>query len=283
MLNADVRSKAIDKLKNSITKHESVRKNVEAASVDLFEQRQNAAGTAIEEVEEYVNSLANSPKEFDKSIAEYRVEVSRFEQTVYDFKIKAAKATKTAKTSGAAGAAAGVGVAALGPTAAMAVATTFGAASTGTAISALSGAAATNAALAWLGGGALAAGGSGMAGGGAFLALAGPVGWTIGGLAIAGSATYLYRRNKSLAADASRERIDVEKELRSLKKAGREIKGLANRTKGHSDGCLSDLLWLTDRAPKHYRKFTTAQKERLAALINHIRSLSELLKTEIVL
>lgn len=48
---------------------------------------------------------------------------------------------------------------------AMAVAMTFGTASTGTAISTLSGAAATNAAMAWLGGGAAYAGGFGMAGG----------------------------------------------------------------------------------------------------------------------
>ena len=72
----------------------------------------------------------------------------------------------------AAGAMAGAGIAAFGPTAAMAVATTFGTASTGTAIATLSGAAATNAALAWLGGGALAVGGGGMAAGEAFLAMA---------------------------------------------------------------------------------------------------------------
>lgn len=59
--------------------------------------------------------------------------------------------------AGAAGVGAGVAVVALGPTAAMGIATTFGVASTGTAISTLSGAAAANAALAWLGGGALAA------------------------------------------------------------------------------------------------------------------------------
>ncbi|MGW8444460.1 hypothetical protein ACWGXJ_26515 [Paenibacillus sp. S33] len=43
-----------------------------------------------------------------------------------------------------------MGVAAFGPTVALAIATTFGTASTGTAIATLSGAAATNAALAWL-------------------------------------------------------------------------------------------------------------------------------------
>lgn len=98
--------------------------------------------------------------------------------------------------SGATGACIGVGVAALGPTAAMSVATTFGVASTGTAISSLSGAAATNAALAWLGGGALTAGGGGMVGGSALLALAGPVGWSISLVSILSSG-WMYLKAKS--------------------------------------------------------------------------------------
>ena len=95
----------------------------------------------------------------------------------------------------------GIAVATMGPTAAMGVATTFGVASTGTAISALSGAAANSAALAWLGGGALAAGGGGMSAGTAFLGLAGPVGWTIAGVAGAaaiGSGIYANHKTKKL-------------------------------------------------------------------------------------
>lgn len=101
----------------------------------------------------------------------------------------------TVKNAGAGAAGAGVGVAVviMGPTVAMGVATTFGVASTGTAISTLSGAAATNAALAWLGGGALAAGGGGMAAGEAFLALAGPVGWAIAGVALLASGLMFWK------------------------------------------------------------------------------------------
>lgn len=91
-----------------------------------------------------------------------------------------------------AGASAGVAIAALGPTAAMGVATSFGVASTGTAIATLSGAAQINATLAWLGGGALAAGGGGMSAGGAFLALFGPIGWTIAGVSICISGTFIW-------------------------------------------------------------------------------------------
>ena len=100
-------------------------------------------------------------------------------------------ATNTGK--GVAGVSAGVAVAALGPTAAMGIATTFGVASTGTAISTLSGVAATNAALAWLGGGAIAAGGGGMAAGNALLALAGPIGWAIAGAALLSSGLLFWK------------------------------------------------------------------------------------------
>lgn len=111
-----------------------------------------------------------------------QIELNRIKECVHNWKNQVEKierdyeVSKTAVKAGAAGAAMGVGLVTLGPTAAMGIATTFGVASTGTAISALSGAAATNAALAWLGGGALAAGGGGMAAGNVLLALTGPIG-----------------------------------------------------------------------------------------------------------
>ena len=117
---------------------------------------------------------------------EWKQQVDKIEQ---DYN----SAAKVNLSTGAAGTGFGVGVVALGPTAAMSIATTFGVASTGTAISTLSGAAATNAALAWLGGGTLAAGGGGMAGGTALLALAGPVGWSIAGVAILGSGLMFWK------------------------------------------------------------------------------------------
>lgn len=58
------------------------------------------------------------------------------------------RASHVGKGTAAAGVAVGAGVAAFAPTAALAIATTFGTASTGTAIATLSGAAATNTATA---------------------------------------------------------------------------------------------------------------------------------------
>ena len=170
-----------------------------AASTDLFDQRRRAADQVVVRVEDYVNRLAHSPKNFDKSVESYRVEVDRFSDHVQHLEVEAARVAKVGSATGTAGALAGVGVAALGPSAALAVATTFGTASTGTAVSTLSGAASANAALAWLGGGAMAAGGGGVAAGNALLAFAGPVGWTVAGVSLVGAAAYLRSRNAKYA------------------------------------------------------------------------------------
>ena len=81
MFNLSVRREAIEKLEKAVNRHEAIRKEVERACERLFEQRQRAAGEVIERVEEYVNRLANSPREFDKSVTQYRIEVRRFDRT----------------------------------------------------------------------------------------------------------------------------------------------------------------------------------------------------------
>ena len=283
IFNLATRREAIEKLKEAIERHEALRQRVDRGSVRLFGERQRAASDVIDPVERYVNQLANSPREFDSSVAEFRIEVNRFSETVRHFETGAARSAKIGSATGAAGVMAGVGVAALGPSAAMTIATTFGTASTGTAISTLSGAAATNAALVWLGGGTIAAGGGGMAGGSALLALAGPVGLGIGGAALVGSGLYLNSRNKRYAREATEQCIKVEAEVRSLKTALDEIEGLYGRTVQHTRGCLDELTWLRGHAGGDYQRFSQGQKQRLAALINHIRGLRELLNREVAL
>ena len=281
MLNSSARREAVQALEAAVAEHAALRQRTTAASEGLFDQRRRTADEVIVRVEDYVNRLAHSPKEFDKSVESYRVEAGRFNDRVHRLELEAARSAKVGSATGTAGAVAGVGVAALGPSAALAVATTFGAASTGTAISTLSGAAATNAALAWLGGGALAAGGGGVAAGNALLALAGPVGWTVAGVSLVGAAAYLRTRNAKHAKEAAQRRIEVEAEIRSLRAAEAEIARIATSIRGHAHGCLADLDWLGENAPADYREFADAHKERLAALVNHIRSLGMLLKTQV--
>ena len=224
MFNSSVRREAIEALKKTVTNHEAVREKTTHASERLFEQRRRAAREVIERVETYVNLLANSPKEFDKAVAEYRIEAGRFDRHVKRLEVEAAQTTKVGSATGTAGAMAGIGVAALGPSAAMAVATTFGAASTGTAISALSGAAAANAALAWLGGGALAAGGGGMAAGSTLVGPCGAGRLGCSGYGCRGVRLYFCAPEiGEYAEEATENRVKVEGEIRSLRRchAGR--------------------------------------------------------------
>lgn len=143
----------------------------------------------LEALQNQFNKISNKPHEL-------RVQCEELEKIRLNWKQQVAKLEEdyeTAKIKAGFGGGIGVGIGGavigFGPSAAMGVATTFGVASTGTAISSLSGAAATNAALAWLGGGTLAAGGGGIAAGQVFLAMAGPIGWAIAGIAILSSGT----------------------------------------------------------------------------------------------
>ncbi|MCY4483908.1 MAG: hypothetical protein OXC12_13615 [Spirochaetaceae bacterium] len=257
-------------------RREHLRQQVQRDTETLFKQRQRSV-KVIEIVETYVNQLASTPNEFQKTVAHFKVQADRFREDVQRHEDEAARVAKVRAATGSTVAGAGAAVAALGPSAAMAIATTFGTASTGAAISGLSGAAATSAALSWLGGGALAAGGGGMAAGSALLALAGPIGWTVSGVAITGTVALARRGNRKRAEEARRQRLEIEESERSLLAAQRQIAGLEQQTRTHAAGTLGDLATLWKDAPSDYGAFDDASKERLAAVINHARSLGELL------
>ena len=87
----------------------------------------------------------------------------------------------------------------------------------------------------------------------------------------------------SLLSEAVQEHVRVEGEVRSLRTAQREIEGLVASTRTYTEGALASLGWLCDRAPHDYRQFEPGQKERLAALVNHVRSLGELIRKEVAL
>ena len=276
MFNGDLKEKAFNRLKKSNDKYQKTAEEVAKNAEMLHFFRINSSKKLIQNVENYINKLSNSPKEFEKNINKLKITFEKFEKVLRALERDDNVATVSGSTAGA-GVAAGVGVAAFGPTAAMAIATTFGTASTGTAISALGGAAATNAALAWLGGGAVIAGGGGMVAGNALLTLAGPVGWAIGGSALIGGALFARKKNKDIANKATNEAINIEKSVGALNAAKIEIIKLHELTKKHSDGALKQLNVLQNDAPDDYNKFSNINKTELAALINNIRSLSNLL------
>jgi len=103
----------------------------------------------------------------------------------------------------------------------------------------------------------------------------------VAGVSLVGAAVYLRSRNATHAKEAAQRRIEVEAEIRSLRAAEAEIARIATSLRSHADGCLADLEWLRENAPGDYREFAGPHKERLAALVNHIRSLGMLLKSRV--
>lgn len=280
MLRGSERKEALASLKNTTNRYEVQAKDTQDEITALFLLRQKCSKDLIARGEGFVNRLANTPKEFDKSWSELKAEIAEFDNVVEKLE-EEYRASHIGKGTAAAGVAVGAGVAAFAPTAALAVATTFGTASTGTAIATLSGAAATNAALAWLGGGALAAGGGGMSAGSALLALAGPIGWGIGAASIAGGTLLARRKNGKIIDEAQQEERLVRaktSELRVMERGTQELKTL---TSEHYLGTENIVDVLEKTAPRDYNQFNAHQKEQLGALINHINALSKLINKKI--
>lgn len=281
MFNSSAKREAVERLEKAAKRYEASAKTTQDLAIALFELRQSTSQEIIVAVESYINYLANSPKAFDKSVSEFKVALSRFDHVVKEITAEADYANVASGSMAGIAVGTGTAVAAFGPTAAIAAATTFGTASTGTAISMLSGAAATNAALAWLGGGAIAAGGGGMVAGNALLALAGPVGWGIGAAALCGTALWANGKNKEVAEKANGEALKVEGQIRALETAQTEIRSLRDLTKSHAEGALKQLKWLRKHAPENYQEFSEEAKQELASLINNISSLSKLLNKQV--
>lgn len=281
MLNREAVATARQQLEAAAKNYDARQAEVQGLATTLYDLRRESSELLIGDVEAYVNSLAATPKEFDRAFDEYKVEYHTFKGVVEKVDRQMHDATVAGSAGAGVGAAAGAATALMAPTAAMAIATTFGTASTGTAIASLSGAAATNAALAWLGGGALAVGGGGMSSGGALLALAGPIGWGLAGVAVAGGGLFMWHKNGQIAEEAHDRRLAIEKGIASLKIAAGEIEALHHLTLLQVIGMKALFSRLKQSAPTDYTQFSTQDKEAIGALINHVRTLSTLLNKTI--
>lgn len=240
-------------------------------------------GTLTSQLYDELNTIQKLFDEIRNVPGEKRLEYEKLKKIRLNWKQQAEKIESDYKNAvaknagkGAAGLGAGIAVAALGPTAAMGIATTFGIASTGTAISTLSGAAATNAALAWLGGGVLAAGGGGMAAGNAFLALAGPVGWAIAGVALVGSGFLLWKGKSDQNRLEEIFTLISKRDVKSYEIAIVEINERISRIKDESQklNCASER---TRAFGLDYNLMTEAQQYELGSYVNLMNSSTQLL------
>ena len=137
MFNKNLREEAINNLKRQQKEYEQQNNNLIKDAEKLFEIR-IAFKSIIDESWDFVNSFRNKPVDLDTELKTIKVETKKFANLVDNLELEMKKANIASGGTAASGVAAGVGVAAFGPTAAMAIATTFGTASTGTAIATLS-------------------------------------------------------------------------------------------------------------------------------------------------
>lgn len=273
MLNASYKKEALVGLRAANKSYQEKYEETIKDITTLHNLRLKAVET-IKNVEEYISSLANHPKQYDKTLNQISIRRQKFETEIHNLELEGKKTDKVSGTIAGAGAIAGAGIAALGPSAAMAVAMTFGTASTGTAIATLSGAAATNAALAWLGGGAVVAGGAGVAGGEVLLTLAGPVGWAIGGAALFGGGIMANSKNKKIAKKAMASALTIKKETERISETDIRI----NTLKREIDEIYIQLGALLSNLKStnihDYELFNDVQVYDLMKLINITETLS---------
>lgn len=276
MFHAKLRKNAIDNYNATVERYEKIASVLGESTNVLYKEREKALNL-VKLIEDRINQLASTPKEFKISLQKIEIEVENFKTKQQQIKKAEVEAKRASGGSGAGAtlSALGVAVATMGPTAAMGIATTFGVASTGTAITTLSGAAATNTALAWLGGG--------MTAGTALLALAGPVGWTISGVMLAGSVgsgLFVSQKNKKTVNKLIAERENLENVIRKFNNMNSEVKALVETTSTQIIGVSKAEQALIGR---DYSQFSKDEKLQAGLLVNSTLTLAQLINKELKL
>lgn len=227
----------------------------------LYSERKYAVDLLIQ-VDEYIHSLSNKPKELEKTVGVVKLNRQNFENEIEKLKKDWKKEENDLKTDTR-----------------IAIATAFGTAAVGTSITALSGAAATNVALAYFGTGALALGGVGMATSEAVLSALGPIGWAIAGIILFGSGIMLDNKKKK---EIEKQQKQVEQKIMTIKEGINELKKKEKRiieeTKSTSSlnlGIGKVLADLKRNRKRNYRWFSKTEKEQLMQLMNASNALSK--------
>ncbi|MCL0318600.1 hypothetical protein [Apilactobacillus xinyiensis] len=272
MFSNDIRKEADANLKKSVNDYKERCKISSKLSAELYSDRQGLK-SIINDAYNFINLIKNKPSTMANEIQEVKINVENFDATIYHYQKEIDANKKQSSETAGAGVLAGLGVATLAPGIAMGLVTTFGTASTGVAISTLSGAAATNAALAALGGGALTAGGAGMAGGDALLALAGPIGWAIGGAALIGGGLLFNKKNKEIAEKMNKESQKIKNEIYKQTLISKSIRDMCSLTKKDSLNMRVEVDSVQSY-PKEYLDMSDDQKLRLGSFVNNLMTSS---------
>ncbi len=282
MFNYSLKNEALKIHKNALEIYNASNEKMNNTCEKLYSKRKKSV-EVIKMVENVINSVANTPKDYNTKMGKVHKELNLFKETI-EYANKAYDDAVKAGVNIAGGVATGVGVAAFAPTALMSLATTFGTASTGTAISALSGAAAQKAAVAWIGrtfAGAAVKQGAGMAVGKVFLSLAGPVGWGISAISTGASLISFSDKNRKLSDDIITEAKDIAKAKEELDETTERINELIIKTCKIYNDINKQRKKISSLAYVNYNILDCETKTFLGTLVNNTLSLSELINKNI--
>ena len=278
MFNSSLKKEALKIHEEVYDRYNESYKDMESACVKLYEQRVVSV-EVVRMIEQVVNSIANTPKEFATKMGEIHKQLNTFKETE-EYAQEAYQASVKAGVNIVGSAAAGLGVATMVPTAMMGIASAFGSAATGTAISALSGAAAQKAAVAWIGrtfAGFAVKGGAGLAAGQAFLALAGPVGWGITAVSTGASLFSLNKKNKEIAAQAMNEAKEIAKAREALDETTEKIIALKKKTKMLYEDITKQKEKILSFKNADYSSLSEDEHYFLGTLVNNTNSLAKII------
>ena len=119
MFNKNYRKRALAEAERMVTQYQGKYEETIGLTTDLHGKKETAV-EILKAVDEYIHSLSNKPSELEKIMSEINIRRRVFEQEVHDLQIESKKADTLTGSPAGAGTAAGVGVAALGPTVAWA-------------------------------------------------------------------------------------------------------------------------------------------------------------------
>lgn len=282
MFNYSLKNEALKIHKNALEIYNASNEKMNNTCEKLYSKRKKSV-EVVKMVENVINSIANTPKDYNTKMGKVHKELNLFKETI-EYANKAYDDAVKAGVNIAGGVATGVGVAAFAPTALMSLATTFGTASTGTTISALSGAAAQKAAVAWIGrtfAGAAVKQGAGMAVGKVFLSLAGPVGWGISAISTGASLISFSDKNRKLSDDIITEAKDIAKAKEELDETTERINELIIKTCKIYNDINKQRKKISSLAYVNYNILDCETKTFLGTLVNNTLSLSELINKNI--
>lgn len=227
----------------------------------------------IESIESFVNSIAKTPKSYNKDMAEISFNRQSFNDLLVVAEQEKKKAIKNGAIIGAATIGAGAIAAYVAPNAITWVTATFGTTASTTAIASLSGVGAASAGTATIGGATVA----GAAGGKAALALLGPIGIGLAVTGIGFSLAYFLRKKKLINEKIKTETMSINEKTEKLQETELAISLMREKIINIYTELRRQFFELDELGIYDYDEYSLEQKEKLGSLVNNTKTIAVLI------